>query len=103
LRAAAIGDKVFASAWRLIGVEGFEVSSEAEFSSTLMELIKKRKYSVIIIPESFLDYTENARKELLREERVEPVFVFVPEKGSRRRLEDLKRKISLAIGVSLGV
>ena len=103
MRAAAIGDKVFTSAWRLVGVDGFEVQSEDEFSSTLAGLIKKGEYSVIIVPERFLKLTEGARKELQREERIEPVFVFIPEKGSRRRLEELRKKISLAIGVSLGI
>ena len=102
MRAAAVGDRVFISTWGLIGVEGFEARSEEEFSSILTKLINKGEYSLIFVPESLLDLTENVRRGLAREESVEPIFVFVPEKRSQKRLNDLRKRISLAIGVSLG-
>ena len=103
LRVAAVGDRIFISVFGLIGAERFRVDSEEEFRSTIMDLVKRGEYSMIIVPERYIDLTREIRSELISEGRVEPIFAFVPEKGLNKRVEELKELVSLAIGLRLEI
>ena len=103
LRVAAVGDRIFISVFGLIGAERFRVDSEEEFRSTIMDLVKRGEYSMIIVPERYIDLTREIRSELITEGRVEPIFAFVPEKGLNKRVEELKELVSLAIGLRLEI
>ena len=103
MRVAAVGDRIFVSVFGLIGVDRFRVDSEEEFRSTITDLVKRGEYSMIIVPERYLDLTREIRSELVSEGKIEPIFAFVPEKGLNKRVEELKELVSLAIGLRLKI
>ena len=103
MRIVAIGDRGFTALWRLVGAEALEANSGDEIQRTLERVFRSGEYSVLIIPERFLNYVNEVRSELHLEEQIEPVVVFVPEPGLGRRAEDLRRRISLAMGVEVHV
>ena len=103
MRVAAVGDRIFVSVFGLIGADKFRVDSDEEFRLTITELVRRGEYSMIIVPERYLDLTREIRSELIAEGRIEPVFAFVPEKGLNKRVEELKELVSLAIGLRLEI
>ena len=103
MRVAAVGDRIFVSVFGLIGVDRFRVDSEEEFRSTITDLVKRGEYSMIIVPERYLDLTREIRSELTSEGKIEPIFAFVPEKGLNKRVEELKELVSIAIGLRLEI
>ena len=103
MRAAAIGDRSFTLLWRLIGAEALEVKSEEEFLKVFRKVLRSERFSAVILPERFLDLANKVRSELQMEEKVEPLLVFVPERGLDKRAEDLRRRISLAMGIEVQV
>ncbi|MCF3652775.1 MAG: hypothetical protein L2C94_001150 [Aigarchaeota archaeon] len=103
MRIVAIGDRGFTALWRLVGAEALEANSGDEIQRILERVFRSGEYSVLIIPERFLNYVNEVRSELHLEEQIEPVVVFVPEPGLGRRAEDLRRRISLAMGVEVHV
>ncbi|RLG02398.1 MAG: hypothetical protein DRN60_03350 [Thaumarchaeota archaeon] len=103
LRVAAVGDRIFVSVFGLIGADRFRVDSDEEFRSTITDLVKRGEYSMIIVPERYLDLTREIRSELIAEGRIEPIFAFVPEKGLNKRVEELKELVSLAVGLRLEI
>lgn len=103
MRVAAIGDRSFTALWRLVGAEAFEANSDEEVKGILERVLRSGEYSALIIPERLLDRVNEVRSELHLEEQIEPVVVFVPEPGLGKRAEDLRRRISLAMGVEVHV
>ena len=103
MRVAAVGDRIFVSVFGLIGADRFKVESDEEFLSTVTDLIRRREYSMIIVPERYLDLTKEIRSKLIAEGKIEPIFAFVPEKGLNKRVNELKELISLAIGLKLEI
>lgn len=103
MRVAAVGDRIFVSVFGLIGADRFKVESDEEFLSTITDLIRRREYSMIIVPERYLDLTKEIRSKLVAEGKIEPIFAFVPEKGLNKRVNELKELISLAIGLKLEI
>lgn len=103
MKVAAVGDSIFISGFMLVGVEGFEVENEAALNQTLKTLIESAQYAVIILPERFVEATRELRFKLIKEGRIAPIFAFIPDytriKG--KRIEELKRSISLAVGAEL--
>ena len=103
MRVAAVGDRIFISVFGLIGADRFKVESDGEFLSTITDLIRRREYSMIIVPERYLDLTKEIRSKLVAEGKIKPIFAFVPEKGLNKRVNELKELISLAIGLKLEI
>jgi len=103
MRVAAVGDRIFVSVFGLIGADRFKVESDEEFLSTITDLIRRGEYSMIIVPERYLDLTKEIRSKLIGEGKIEPIFAFVPEKGLNKRVNELKELISLAIGLKLEI
>ena len=103
MRVAAVGDRIFVSVFGLIGADRFKVESDEEFLSIVTDLIRRREYSMIIVPERYLDLTKEIRSKLVAEGKIEPIFAFVPEKGLNKRVNELKELISLAIGLKLEI
>jgi len=103
MRVAAVGDRIFVSVFGLVGADRFKVESDEEFLSTITDLVRRREYSMIIVPERYLDLTKEIRSKLVAEGKIEPIFVFVPEKGLNKRVNELKELISLAIGLKLEI
>lgn len=103
MRAAAIGDRVFISIWQMAGVEGFRAENDDEVLSTLMKLIKEGGYSLILLPERYVELTGEIRSRLIKEGKIEPILTFVPEQGLTKRMDEIRSKMSLAIGVKLEI
>jgi len=103
LRVAVVGDRIFVSVFGLIGADRFRAESDEEFVSTINDLIRRREYSMIIVPERYLDLTKEIRSKLIAEGKIKPIFAFVPEKGLNKRVEELKELVSLAIGLRLEI
>jgi vacuolar-type H+-ATPase subunit F/Vma7 len=103
LRVAAVGDSIFISGFMLVGVEGFEVEDEKLLNQTLKNLIESNQYAVIILPERFVEETQEFRFKLIKEGRITPIFAFIPDytKVKGKRVEELKKSISLAVGAEL--
>ncbi|MEM2843048.1 MAG: V-type ATP synthase subunit F [Candidatus Bathyarchaeia archaeon] len=100
---AAVGDSIFISGFTLVGVEGFEVENEEALNQTLKNLIENAQYAVIILPERFVEKTRELRFKLIKEGKITPIFAFIPDytriKG--KRIDELKKSISLAVGAEL--
>ena len=94
MRVAAVGDRIFVSVFGLVGADRFKVESDEEFLSTITDLVRRREYSMIIVPERYLDLTKEIRSKLVAEGKIEPIFAFVPEKGLNKRVNELKELIS---------
>ncbi|MEM4649226.1 MAG: V-type ATP synthase subunit F, partial [Candidatus Bathyarchaeia archaeon] len=96
-------DSIFVSGFALIGAESFEIKSEEELTHTLKQLIESNNYAVIILPERFVENTKELRFKLIKEGKITPIFAFIPDytgiKG--KRIEELKKSISLAVGAEL--
>lgn len=103
LKVAAVGDPVFISGFMLAGAEGFEATSGEEVIKLVRELTESGRYGLVVLPERFVEETKELRSKLIREGRIVPIFAFIPDytgvKG--RRVEELKRSISLAVGAEL--
>ncbi|MBS7645965.1 MAG: V-type ATP synthase subunit F [Candidatus Bathyarchaeia archaeon] len=103
MSAAAIGDPTFTAGFRLVGVEGVVAVEEEEVLNAVKRLIEDPKYKLLILPERFVEATRELRSRLMKEGKVTPIFAFIPDytgvKG--RRVEELKRSISLAVGAEL--
>ncbi|MDW8021582.1 MAG: V-type ATP synthase subunit F [Nitrososphaerota archaeon] len=103
MRVAAVGDGFFISLWQMAGAEGFRAENDGEVLSTLMKLIKEGGYSVILLPERYVELTREVRLKLIKEGKIEPIFAFVPERGLTKRMGEIMEKAGLAIGVKLEV
>ncbi|MCD6513358.1 MAG: V-type ATP synthase subunit F [Candidatus Odinarchaeota archaeon] len=103
MKVAVIGDPTFVRGFELIGCEGFITEDVREIKRILTELIESRDYAVIILPERFVDDTWDIRSKVIKSGQVGPLFAFLPDYTgiSGKRLEELKRKISLAVGIKL--
>jgi vacuolar-type H+-ATPase subunit F/Vma7 len=103
LNVAAIGDPTFTSGFELIGVKGFIADDEEQAKHVLRDIIDSENYAVIIIPERFLDASKETRSQIMKEGKIVPLFAFLPDytgiKG--KRVEELKKSISLAVGTEL--
>lgn len=103
MKVAAVGDPVFISGFMLAGAEGFEAASGEEAIKLVKELTESGQYGLIVLPERFVKETKEFRSRLIREGRIAPIFAFIPDytgvKG--RRVEELKKSISLAVGAEL--
>ena len=102
MKVAAVGDRSFTLIWRLIGAEPIEVESEKDFLRAFGSALRSGEYSAVLIPERFLDLANRVKSEL-QPEKVEPMLVVVPERGLGKRAEDLRRRISLAMGVEVQI
>jgi vacuolar-type H+-ATPase subunit F/Vma7 len=103
LKAAAIGDSTFVAGFELIGIEGFKAKNIEDIKKILRELTENDEYAVILLPERFVEASKEARLRLVRERKIAPIFAFLPDytgiKG--KRIEELKKSISLAVGTEL--
>jgi len=103
MKIAVIGDPIFVKAFELVGAEGFQAETEKEVKEKLMKLLEKKEHGLIILPERFVKATKEIRQRLLRTGAVYPLFAFMPDyTGIKdKRIEELQRLISLAVGIQL--
>jgi len=92
-----IGDSDMITGFRLVGVEGIEVSTADEAKQALNKALTRSDIGVIIISEAFSnDPTMREEVSKLRQERVTPIIVEIPgSKGNanKMQLSDLVSKI----------
>ena len=105
MKVAAIGDSVFIKAFELIGAEGFEARDVEEVKRRIREVVEGGRHSIIIVPERYVDETREVRMRIMRESGGKLMFAFVPDHlgGAGKRVEELKRLLSLAVGVKLRI
>mgnify|MGYP000504069335 CR=1 FL=1 len=103
MKVASIGDNMFIKMFELIGAVGYKAEDEEELKKILAQLIKEKKYAIIVLPERYVEATREIREKLAREGEYFPLFAFLPDHTGikDRRIEELKRLISLAVGVEL--
>jgi len=102
-KVAVIGSESFIRFFELIGAEGFMAETSNEIKNKVKEIVESKEYSVVIIPERFLDVVKPIKDKLIREEKIEPIFVFLPDfiEITEKRIEELKRNIMQAIGIEI--
>lgn len=97
-----IGDSNMVTGFRLVGIEGTEVSSVDQASQALNNILSRKDLAIIIISEEYSTQPPlNQIIEKLRTERKEMLIVQVPGskgKPSQTRMSDL---ISKTLGVKI--
>ena len=103
MKVVVIGEPHFVKFWELIGAEGIIAKSDIEILREIKSLLEQRNIGLIIVPERLSGQIQRLRKKRLREGNIIPVFAFMPDRPelSDKRLEEIKKMISLAIGVEL--
>ena len=103
MKIAVIGDPIFIKSFEILGAEGFEAKEEEEARKKLAEIIEKKEYGLIILPERFVEATKDLREKLLRTGVYYPLFAFMPDyTGIKdKRIKELQKLISLAVGIKL--
>jgi len=95
-----IGDNDMVTGFRLVGVEGVEVTSAAEAGQSLDKALERADLAIVIISEEFSAQPQlHERIEKMRREHREPLIVEIPGnkgKPSETRMSDL---ISKTLGV----
>jgi len=103
MKVAVIGDPTFVKGFELMGAVGFVTEDTTEVKRILNKIIESEEYALVILPERFVEDTREIRKKVIKNRRVAPVFSFIPDytgiKG--KRIEELRREISLAVGIQL--
>ena len=97
-----IGDTEMVTGFRLVGVEGAEVTSVDEADQALSKALARNDLAIIVISEEFSVQPQiNERIEKARLERREPLIVKIPGskgKPSPTKMSDL---ISKTLGVRI--
>ncbi len=105
LKVAAVGDPTFIAGFELIGIKGFKATDLEGVKKILRELTESEEYGIVLVPERFVDASKEARSKIIRERKIAPLFAFLPDytgiKG--KRVEELKKTISLAVGTELNL
>ena len=92
-----IGDSDMITGFRLVGVEGTEVSTDDEAIQALHKALERNDIGVIIISESFGNGPSMQEEvDKLRQERITPLIVQIPgNKGTsnKTQISDIVSKI----------
>ncbi len=97
---AVIGERELVLGFRLVGVENSFIAEKEKGVEMLKEMIRERKYSLIMISESIKSFMD---QKTLRnvETSTDPVVVFIPLPGGQdlESVNDLARRV---LGVEIG-
>jgi V/A-type H+-transporting ATPase subunit F len=97
-----IGDGDMVTGFRLVGVEGIEVSSIDEARETLEKAFARKDLAIVIISEEFSAQPQvHEAIDRVRRERISPLIVEVP--GSKGKLSEIRMSdlISKTLGVRI--
>ena len=97
---AVVGGSEFVTAFELIGANGFRVK-EGEVKEMVRKLLNDERFELIILPENFTKVTSEIRMELLKKNKIRPIFIIIPDfkgEGKGERLRELKMAISYEAG-----
>jgi vacuolar-type H+-ATPase subunit F/Vma7 len=97
-----IGDSDMITGFRLVGVEGVEVSTSDEARQALLRALPRSDIGVIIISEVFSnDPSMREEVDKLRQERVTPLIVEIPgSKGPANKIQ-LSEIVSKILGIKM--
>jgi V/A-type H+-transporting ATPase subunit F len=95
-----IGDSDMVTGFRLVGVEGIEVSSTEEARQALEKALTRNDLAIVVVSEEFSGQPQMQKAiDKVRRERRNPLIVTVPSSGgepSKIRLSDL---VSRTLGI----
>ena len=95
-----IGDNDMITGFRLVGVEGIEVSSTEKMQEALEKAFVRKDLAIILISEEFSAQPQiHEVIDKMRRESISPLIVEIP--GSRGKLSEIR--ISDLISKTLGV
>jgi V/A-type H+-transporting ATPase subunit F len=97
-----IGDNDMITGFRLVGVEGTEVSTDEEAIQALHKTLARSDIGVIIISESFANGSlmrEDVDK--LRQERITPLIVQIPGSKGNVNKTQLSDTVSKILGIKI--
>ena len=97
---AVVGDSEFVTAFELIGASGFRVK-EGEVKEMVKKLLNDERFELIILPEDLTKVTSEMRMELLKKNKIRPIFIIIPSfkgEGKGERLREIKMAISYEEG-----
>lgn len=103
MKLAVIGDEVFVQMFELVGAIGYIATDEKSVIFQLKKVTENKEYGVIILPERYVKLTREYREKMLREGEYYPLFIFLPDHTGLKgyRIEELKKLISMAVGIEL--
>ena len=98
---AMIGDKYLTRAFRLIGIETIEATSDDMARKKVEELVSKGECRIIFITENVTLELKALRENLIRAKRYYPLFVVIPdlEGPTTERVKEMYQLVNNAIGV----
>jgi vacuolar-type H+-ATPase subunit F/Vma7 len=98
----AIGDSDMITGFRLVGVEGMEVSDEKEAIDALHKTLARNDVGVIIISQSFSAISSmRAEIDKIRQERITPLIVELPGSKGTENKTQLSDVVSKILGIKI--
>jgi vacuolar-type H+-ATPase subunit F/Vma7 len=97
-----IGDGDMITGFKLVGVEGTEVSSPGEAQHALNNALSRKDIAIILVSEEF-SFQPSLREQIdkVRQERVTPMILEIPgSRGQSSRIE-LSDIISKILGIKI--
>ena len=97
-----IGDSDMITGFRLVGIEGVEVSTSDEAKQALSKALTRTDVGVIIISEAFfIDPSMQQAVDKVRQEHVTPLIVAIPgSKGAANKMQ-LSDMVSKILGIKI--
>jgi vacuolar-type H+-ATPase subunit F/Vma7 len=97
-----IGDSDMITGFKLVGVEGIEVSTNDDARQALLKAVGRSDIGIIIISEAY-STDQSMREEVakLRQERITPLIIEIPgSKGSTSKMQ-LSDVVSKILGIKI--
>ncbi|MCD6403535.1 MAG: V-type ATP synthase subunit F [Candidatus Aenigmarchaeota archaeon] len=99
-RIVVVGDEPTVVGFRLAGVKDtYIVENQKEAETVLKQLIEDETVGIVILPDTFTDYSESMKKILLKTSK--PIVVEVPTKETLGKTETIDELVKKVIGVDL--
>ena len=97
-----IGDGDMITGFKLVGVEGTEVSSPEEAQHALNNALSRKDIAIILVSEEFSSQP-SLREQIdkVRQERVTPMILEIPGSRGQSRRIDLSEVISKILGIKI--
>ena len=97
-----IGDSDMITGFRLVGVEGAEVTTVDEAWQALNDVLNRSDISIIVISEVFsMDPAFHAQIDKIRQERITPLIVELPGSRGPSSTTTISDTISKILGIRI--
>ncbi len=97
-----IGDSDMVTGFRLVGIEGVEVTSADEAKHALNQVLNRSDVAIIILSEAFSNEpTIRDEVDKVRQERLTPMIVEVPPSKGSTNKPSLSESISKILGIKI--